>query len=71
VTVDRPDEPGPTQRESRSMNVFDTVQRVETDAEGDAYEAHMTDADGNEVTVELAVDFKVTPTEEGGRPAEP
>lgn len=45
-----------------------TVQRVETDAEGDAYEAHMTDADGKDMTVKFDADFKVTATEEGGRP---
>jgi hypothetical protein len=36
-----------------------TVQRVETDAEGAAYEAHMTKADGSSVTVKLNSDFTV------------
>jgi hypothetical protein len=43
-----------------------TVQRVETDAEGDAYEAHMLDASGNPVTVKFDKDFNVTKTETGG-----
>jgi hypothetical protein len=43
-----------------------TVQRVETDAEGDAYEAHMLDANGAPVTVKMDKDFNVTKTETGG-----
>jgi hypothetical protein len=43
-----------------------TIQRVETDAEGAAYEAHMTKSDGTPVTVKMDKDFKVTGTEEGG-----
>ena len=43
-----------------------TVQRVETDAEGDVYEAHMLKADGTPVTVKMDADFKVTKTENGG-----
>ena len=43
-----------------------TIQRVETDADGDAYEAHMLDASGNPVTVKLDSSFKVTKTETGG-----
>lgn len=42
-----------------------TIQRVETDAEGATYEAHMVDADGNPVTVKLDASFKVTSTEDG------
>lgn len=42
-----------------------TVQRVETDAEGAAYEAHMTKADGSHVTVKFDSSFKVTATEDG------
>jgi hypothetical protein len=42
-----------------------TVQRVETDADGDAYEVHMTKADGSCVTVKLDENFKVVTTEEG------
>ena len=43
-----------------------TIQRVETDAEGSPYEAHMTKADGSEVTVKVGSDFKVTGIETGG-----
>jgi hypothetical protein len=42
-----------------------TIQRVETDAEGAKYEAHMTKADGSEVTVKLDASFKVTSVETG------
>ncbi len=42
-----------------------TIQRVETDAEGAAYEAHMTKADGSRITVKLDSSFKVTTTETG------
>ena len=40
-----------------------TIQRVENDAEGSTYEAHMTKADGSEVTVKLDANFKVTSVE--------
>src|SRR5262249_14674927 len=36
-----------------------TIQRVENDAEGAAYEAHMTKADGSTVTVKINSDFTV------------
>ena len=42
-----------------------TVYRVETDADGATYEAHMTKADGTQVTVLLDASFKVTGTEDG------
>ena len=42
-----------------------TIQRVETDAEGAKYEAHMTKADGSRVTVKLDASFKVTSVETG------
>ncbi|CAN5179823.1 hypothetical protein BH09PAT2_BH09PAT2_00250 [soil metagenome] len=42
-----------------------TVERVETDAEGSAYEAHMTKSDGSRVTVKLDSNFTVTTTENG------
>lgn len=42
-----------------------TVDRVETDAEGDAYEAHMTKSDGSHVTVKFDANFGVTNTEDG------
>ena len=44
-----------------------TVQRVENDAEGSPYEAHMTKADGTHVTVKVDSNFKVTSTEDGPR----
>jgi uncharacterized membrane protein YkoI len=42
-----------------------TIERVETDAEGDVYEAHMTKSDGSHVTVKMDASFKVTKTEDG------
>lgn len=42
-----------------------TILRVETDAEGATYEAHMTKADGMPVTVKMDASFKVTSTESG------
>jgi uncharacterized membrane protein YkoI len=42
-----------------------TVQRVETDAEGAVYEAHITKADGSRATVKLDGSFNVTATEAG------
>ena len=45
-----------------------TIDRMETNADGSAYEAHVTDADGKHVTVKLDKDFKVTGTEEAPRP---
>ena len=42
-----------------------TVERVETDADGAAYEAHMTDADGNRVTVTFDDSFAVVEIQEG------
>lgn len=44
-----------------------TVDRVETDAEGDAYEAHMTKPDGTPVTVKFDEAFNVTTIEEAPR----
>ena len=44
-----------------------TIQRVETDAEGSPYEAHMTKADGTHVTVKVDSNFTVTSTEDGPR----
>jgi hypothetical protein len=44
-----------------------TVVRVETDADGHAaYEAHMTDASGNPVTVYVDASFNVVSVESGG-----
>jgi hypothetical protein len=42
-----------------------TVDRVETDADGATYEAHMTKADGTRVTVKLDKTFKVTSIQSG------
>ncbi|HET7486316.1 MAG TPA: hypothetical protein VFJ85_00205 [Acidimicrobiales bacterium] len=45
-----------------------TIQRVENDAEGDAYEAHMVKSDGSLVTVKLDAGFNVTTIESGMGP---
>jgi hypothetical protein len=45
-----------------------TVYRVETDGDGDAYEAHMTKADGSAVTVKFDENFAVVKVEEGMGP---
>jgi hypothetical protein len=45
-----------------------TIERVETDAEGSPYEAHMTTADAKHVTVKVDSSFKVTDTEAGPGP---
>jgi hypothetical protein len=42
-----------------------TIQRVETDAEGSPYEAHMTKSDGSRVTVKVDSSFKVTSIDDG------
>jgi hypothetical protein len=42
-----------------------TVDRVETDAEGATYEAHVTKADGSRVTVKVNADFSVASIETG------
>ena len=44
-----------------------TVVRVETDAEGAAYEAHIRRADGTSATVKLDASFNVIGTETGKR----
>jgi len=44
-----------------------TVDRVENDAEGATYEAHMTKADGTKVTVKVNADFSVASVEAGMR----
>jgi hypothetical protein len=47
-----------------------TIERVETDAEGAVYEAHMVKSDGSHVTVKMDANFKVTGIENGpDRPA--
>ncbi len=45
-----------------------TIDRVETDAEGAAYEAHMTKSDGSHVTLKFDTSYNVTATEEGPGP---
>jgi uncharacterized membrane protein YkoI len=42
------------------------VERVENDAEGATYEAHIVKADGTRATVRVDAAFKVTATETGG-----
>ena len=42
-----------------------TVFRVETDADGAVFEAHMTKANGAHVTVKLDKDLKVTEIQDG------
>jgi uncharacterized membrane protein YkoI len=42
-----------------------TIDRMETDADGATYEAHITKADGTRATVLLDANFAVTGTEEG------
>lgn len=42
-----------------------TAQRAETDAEGAAYEVHMTKSDGSVVTIKLDGNFAVTDTIDG------
>ena len=43
-----------------------TIQRVETDAEGSPYEAHMTKSDGTHATVKVDSNYKVTNIENDG-----
>ena len=45
-----------------------TVMRVETDAEGAKYEAHVKKSDGTMLTLKFDENFKVTATEEGHGP---
>src|SRR5438876_11134690 len=42
-----------------------TIIRVETDSAGSPYEAHITKADGTQVTLKIDASFKVTATEQG------
>ena len=43
-----------------------TIERVETDSDGDAYEAHVVRPDGTHATVKLDKDFNVLRVEECG-----
>ena len=47
----------------KAANPGATVVRMETDAEGAAYEAHIRKADGTSATVKLDASFNVTGTE--------
>ena len=49
----------------RAANPGATIVRVETDADGAAYEAHLRKADGTSVTVKLDASFNITRTETG------
>jgi uncharacterized membrane protein YkoI len=42
-----------------------TIDRAETDAEGAAYEVHVTKSDGSKATVKLDANFNVTSVEDG------
>jgi hypothetical protein len=42
-----------------------TIDRVETDADGAVYEAHVTKSDGSKVTVKFDKDFNVTAVQDG------
>jgi uncharacterized membrane protein YkoI len=42
-----------------------TIERMETDADGATYEAHITKADGTRATILLDANFAVTGTQEG------
>ncbi len=42
-----------------------TVERVENDAEGATYEAHVLKSDGSEVSVKVNADFSVKSIEAG------
>ena len=44
-----------------------TINRMETDADGAVYEAHVTLADGSDATVKLDANYAVTATETGHR----
>jgi hypothetical protein len=44
-----------------------TIDRIETDADGDAYEAHVTKEDGTDATVKLDANFAVTSVQDGRR----
>jgi uncharacterized membrane protein YkoI len=44
-----------------------TIDRVENDAEGATYEAHVTKSDGSKATVKVNADFSVASVEDGMR----
>ena len=43
-----------------------TIDRMETDADGDTFEAHITLADGSHATVKLDASFAITSTDTNG-----
>lgn len=45
-----------------------TIERVETDAEGAAYEAHLVTSDGKHQTVTFDADYNVVEIQDGGGP---
>ena len=49
----------------KAANPEATIVRVENDAEGAAYEAHIRQADGTSATVKLDASFNITATETG------
>jgi uncharacterized membrane protein YkoI len=44
-----------------------TIDRAETDADGDVYEAHITNADGTKATVKFDANFTITSVDAGMR----
>lgn len=51
-----------------AANPGGTIQRVETDADGATYEAHLSKADGTQITVLFDEDYNITGTETGRGP---
>jgi len=49
-----------------AANTGATIDRMETDADGDTYEAHITLADGSHATVKLDASFNITSTDTNG-----
>jgi hypothetical protein len=52
---------------ARAAHPGATIVRVETDAEGAAYEAHIRKADGTPLTLKFDASFNITGTEEAKR----
>ena len=52
---------------AKAANPGATVLRVETDADGAVYEAHIRKADGTPVTLKFDASFNITGTEAGKR----
>jgi uncharacterized membrane protein YkoI len=49
-----------------AANAGATIERMENDADGATYEAHIVQADGTHATVKLDANFTITATETGG-----